>query len=46
VRDAGTPRELTGEATDIDAEGRLLVVQEPGGRLVPVSAGDVLHLRS
>jgi BirA family biotin operon repressor/biotin-[acetyl-CoA-carboxylase] ligase len=39
-------RELTGEATDIDAEGRLLVVQEPGGRLVPVSAGDVLHLRS
>jgi BirA family biotin operon repressor/biotin-[acetyl-CoA-carboxylase] ligase len=34
---------LTGEATGIDEGGRLLV--DTGGRVVPVSAGDVVHAR-
>lgn len=35
---------LTGTATGIDRDGRLLV--ESGGRMVPVGAGDVVHVRS
>jgi BirA family biotin operon repressor/biotin-[acetyl-CoA-carboxylase] ligase len=34
---------LTGEATDVDAEGRLLIAA--GGAVTPLSAGDVVHLR-
>jgi BirA family biotin operon repressor/biotin-[acetyl-CoA-carboxylase] ligase len=37
---------LAGLATDIDAEGRLLVAPDGGGAAAPVSAGDVIHLRS
>ncbi len=36
-------RLLTGRADDVDAAGRLVV--DTGGGLVPVSAGDVVHLR-
>ncbi len=39
-------RELAGEATGIDAEGRLLITDKSGNPPVPVSAGDVIHLRS
>jgi BirA family biotin operon repressor/biotin-[acetyl-CoA-carboxylase] ligase len=35
---------LTGTATGIDRDGRLLV--DSDGRLVPVGAGDVVHVRS
>jgi BirA family biotin operon repressor/biotin-[acetyl-CoA-carboxylase] ligase len=35
---------VTGLATDIDGTGRL-VVRDEAGRLVPVSAGDVIHVR-
>jgi BirA family biotin operon repressor/biotin-[acetyl-CoA-carboxylase] ligase len=38
-------RELTGTATDVDADGHLLVAPGPGGPPVPVSAGDVIHVR-
>ena len=38
-------RELRGRARDVDAEGRLLVMEPGGGSVVPVSAGDVVHLR-
>lgn len=34
---------LTGEATDIDADGRLLITTR--GTVTPLSAGDVVHLR-
>lgn len=34
---------LTGEATDVDASGRLLVTAQ--GSVTPLSAGDVVHLR-
>jgi BirA family transcriptional regulator, biotin operon repressor / biotin---[acetyl-CoA-carboxylase] ligase len=34
---------LTGFATDLSPEGHLLV--ELAGELVPISAGDVVHLR-
>jgi BirA family transcriptional regulator, biotin operon repressor / biotin---[acetyl-CoA-carboxylase] ligase len=37
----GTTR--TGDATDVDAEGRLLLSAE--GTVTPLSAGDVVHLR-
>jgi BirA family biotin operon repressor/biotin-[acetyl-CoA-carboxylase] ligase len=39
-------RILAGEATDVDADGRLLVT-EPGGKgaVTAVSAGDVIHVR-
>jgi BirA family biotin operon repressor/biotin-[acetyl-CoA-carboxylase] ligase len=39
-------RVLTGVAADIDPDGRLLVAEEAGGRVTPVSAGDVIHVRS
>jgi BirA family transcriptional regulator, biotin operon repressor / biotin---[acetyl-CoA-carboxylase] ligase len=39
-------RVLAGRATDIDSEGRLLVAADGGGPVTPVSAGDVIHLRS
>jgi BirA family biotin operon repressor/biotin-[acetyl-CoA-carboxylase] ligase len=35
---------LTGTATDVDGDGRL-VVTPPGGAPVPVAAGDVVHVR-
>jgi BirA family biotin operon repressor/biotin-[acetyl-CoA-carboxylase] ligase len=38
-------RELTGTATDVDADGHLLVAPDPGGPPVRVSAGDVIHVR-
>jgi BirA family biotin operon repressor/biotin-[acetyl-CoA-carboxylase] ligase len=41
-------RTLTGEATGIDADGRLLVTSDGGvtpGSVTPVSAGDVVHVR-
>jgi BirA family transcriptional regulator, biotin operon repressor / biotin---[acetyl-CoA-carboxylase] ligase len=40
-------RVLAGVATDIDTDGRLLVSDDvDGGSLTPVSAGDVVHVRS
>jgi BirA family transcriptional regulator, biotin operon repressor / biotin---[acetyl-CoA-carboxylase] ligase len=39
-------RGLTGVARDIDLDGRLLIADPAGGPAVPVSAGDVIHLRS
>jgi BirA family biotin operon repressor/biotin-[acetyl-CoA-carboxylase] ligase len=38
-------RMLTGTASDLDPEGRLLVAERPGAPAVPVSAGDVVHVR-
>jgi len=38
-------RELAGMARDVDAEGRLLVAAGDGAE-IPVSAGDVIHVRS
>ena len=38
-------RVLTGTATDVDAGGRLLIEERPGDPPVPVSAGDVVHVR-
>ncbi|MGA8116465.1 MAG: biotin--[acetyl-CoA-carboxylase] ligase, partial [Actinocatenispora sp.] len=35
---------LAGEATDVDADGRLVVTPE-GGTPVPLAAGDVTHVR-
>lgn len=37
--------ELVGIATDIDLQGRIVVQPDGGGAPVPVSAGDVTHLR-
>jgi BirA family transcriptional regulator, biotin operon repressor / biotin---[acetyl-CoA-carboxylase] ligase len=37
---------LVGVAADIDADGRLLIAEGGGGLPVPVSAGDVIHVRS
>ncbi len=37
---------VTGAATGIDAEGRLLVAGGPGDPVTPVSAGDVVHVRA
>jgi BirA family biotin operon repressor/biotin-[acetyl-CoA-carboxylase] ligase len=40
-------RVLAGRAAGIDADGRLLVAEDGGaGTATPVSAGDVVHLRS
>jgi BirA family biotin operon repressor/biotin-[acetyl-CoA-carboxylase] ligase len=39
-------RVVTGVARDIDAEGRLLVAEGPGDSGMPVSAGDVVHVRA
>jgi BirA family transcriptional regulator, biotin operon repressor / biotin---[acetyl-CoA-carboxylase] ligase len=36
---------VTGVATDVDAEGRLLVADGTGDSVTPVSAGDVVHVR-
>ncbi|HZM74770.1 MAG TPA: biotin--[acetyl-CoA-carboxylase] ligase [Candidatus Limnocylindrales bacterium] len=36
--------ELTGEATTVDRDGRL-IVQTEDGRLCPIAAGDVTHVR-
>jgi BirA family biotin operon repressor/biotin-[acetyl-CoA-carboxylase] ligase len=36
---------VTGVATDVDAEGRLLVADSTGDSVTPVSAGDVVHVR-
>ncbi|HEX6451024.1 MAG TPA: biotin--[acetyl-CoA-carboxylase] ligase [Trebonia sp.] len=38
-------RVVTGEATGVDAVGRLLITPPGAGAPVPVSAGDVVHLR-
>jgi BirA family transcriptional regulator, biotin operon repressor / biotin---[acetyl-CoA-carboxylase] ligase len=38
-------RVLTGEATGVDAAGRLLITPPGAAAPVPVSAGDVVHLR-
>ncbi|HVT66361.1 MAG TPA: biotin--[acetyl-CoA-carboxylase] ligase [Trebonia sp.] len=39
-------RVLAGTATDLDADGRLLVTPSPGAPPTPVSAGDIVHVRS
>jgi BirA family transcriptional regulator, biotin operon repressor / biotin---[acetyl-CoA-carboxylase] ligase len=39
-------RALTGTARDIDPDGRLLVQETSAAGVTPVSAGDVVHLRS
>lgn len=39
-------RVLAGTATDIDSDGRLLIEESPGDLPKPVSAGDVVHVRS
>lgn len=42
---------LTGDAVDVDSEGRLIVLTSPAGAIkvgravVPVAAGDVVHIR-
>jgi BirA family biotin operon repressor/biotin-[acetyl-CoA-carboxylase] ligase len=36
---------VTGEATGVDAVGRLLITPPGAAAPVPVSAGDVVHLR-
>lgn len=38
-------RELVGTAIEVDLQGRIVVRQEDGAEPVPVSAGDVTHLR-
>ncbi len=38
-------RELTGVAEDIDPDGRLLIRTDASAPAVPVSAGDIVHLR-
>ena len=39
-------RVVTGVATDVDSNGRLLVADNAGTRPMAVSAGDVIHVRS
>jgi BirA family biotin operon repressor/biotin-[acetyl-CoA-carboxylase] ligase len=39
-------RVVTGIASDIDTEGRLLISEKAGDPPVPISAGDVIHVRS
>jgi len=39
-------RVVTGVASDIDLDGRLLIAGNSGDSLAPVSAGDVIHVRS
>ena len=38
-------RSVTGVATDIDPDGRLLVADDAGSRPLAISAGDVVHIR-
>jgi BirA family transcriptional regulator, biotin operon repressor / biotin---[acetyl-CoA-carboxylase] ligase len=38
-------RFVTGTATDLDPDGRLLVADDSGSRPMAISAGDVVHLR-
>lgn len=38
-------RELLGVATDVDEQGRIVVLPDGGGEPVAVAAGDVTHLR-
>jgi BirA family biotin operon repressor/biotin-[acetyl-CoA-carboxylase] ligase len=38
-------RQLSGEATGVDAAGALLVAPSPGAEPVAVTAGDVVHVR-
>jgi BirA family biotin operon repressor/biotin-[acetyl-CoA-carboxylase] ligase len=38
-------RVLTGTAIDVDEGGRLLIAERPGDQPVPISAGDVVHVR-
>ena len=38
-------RALAGVAVDVTADGHLLVAPGPGAPPVPVSAGDVIHVR-
>lgn len=38
-------RVLTGTATGIDADGRLLVTEDSGNAALAISAGDVIHVR-
>jgi BirA family transcriptional regulator, biotin operon repressor / biotin---[acetyl-CoA-carboxylase] ligase len=38
-------RVVTGVASDIDSDGRLLIAGDSGDSLTPVSAGDVIHVR-
>jgi BirA family biotin operon repressor/biotin-[acetyl-CoA-carboxylase] ligase len=38
-------RVLTGTAADVDEGGRLLIAERPGEPPVPISAGDVVHVR-
>ena len=39
-------RVLSGVAEDVDADGRLLVAETGGAAPTPISAGDVIHVRS
>ncbi len=39
-------RVMTGTARDIDHDGRLLIADKPGGPLLALSAGDVVHVRA
>ena len=39
-------RFVTGVASGIDSEGRLLIVDDPGAPPTAVSAGDVVHVRA
>jgi BirA family transcriptional regulator, biotin operon repressor / biotin---[acetyl-CoA-carboxylase] ligase len=39
-------RVLTGVARDIDPDGRLLIADNSGSSPTPISAGDVIHVRS
>ena len=39
-------RVLSGVAEDVDADGRLLVAEAGGASPTPISAGDVIHVRS
>ncbi|HEY6493437.1 MAG TPA: biotin--[acetyl-CoA-carboxylase] ligase [Trebonia sp.] len=38
-------RAVAGTATDIDADGRLLIAESPAVPPTPISAGDVVHVR-
>ncbi|MGH3245693.1 MAG: biotin--[acetyl-CoA-carboxylase] ligase [Trebonia sp.] len=39
-------RVVTGVASDVDPDGRLLIADNSGGSPTPISAGDVIHVRS
>jgi BirA family transcriptional regulator, biotin operon repressor / biotin---[acetyl-CoA-carboxylase] ligase len=38
-------RVVTGTAIDVDRDGRLLVTESAAAPAIPISAGDVVHLR-